>query len=57
MDSSFNPKYNGYQYPSLYTIRTNNSYIIKAFGITSNDSGGNNIISVGRGLKIIICYI
>jgi hypothetical protein len=44
-------------YPSLYTIRTDNSYIIKAFSITSSDSGGNNVTAIGHGLKIIICYI
>lgn len=44
-------------YPSLYTIRTDNSYIIKAFGITDSDSGGNNISDIGKDLSIIICYI
>ena len=44
-------------YPSLYTIRTDNSYIIKAFGITGSDSDGNNVTAVGYGLNIIICYI
>ena len=44
-------------YPSLYTIRTDNSYIIRAFSITSYDSGGNNVNTAGSGLKIIICYI
>ena len=44
-------------YPSLYTIRTDNSYIIKAFDITDYDSGGNNITSIGNDLSIIICYI
>lgn len=46
-----------YRYSSLYTIRTDNSYIIRAFSITGSDSGGNNVNTVGRGLKIIICYI
>lgn len=48
---------NAYKYSSLYTIRTDNSYIIKAFSMIDYDSGGYNLGSDGRGLKIIICYI
>lgn len=46
-----------YIYPSLYTIRIDNSCIIKVFNIMSSDSGGNNIGSSTDGLKIVICYI
>ena len=31
--------------------------ILKAFSITTSDSGGNNISSNGNDLSIIICYI
>lgn len=44
-------------YPSLYTIRNSDKYIIKAFSITDYDSGGNNITSIGNYLDITICYI
>ena len=60
IDNSFyisSNNYNVYKYSSLYTIRTDNSYIIRAFSITSHDSGGNNVNTVASGLKIIICYI
>lgn len=46
-----------YKFQSLFTIRTDDSYIIKSFGVIYNDSGGYNIANDGRGLKIIICYI
>lgn len=48
--------YNLY-YPSLYSIRVSDKYIIKSFNITSSDSGGNNISGIGDNLNIIICYI
>ena len=48
--------YNLY-YPSLYSIRDSDKYIIKSFSIISSDSGGNNISNTGRDLSIIICYI
>lgn len=48
--------YNLY-YPSLYSIRDSDKYIIKSFSIISSDSGGNNISTVGQDLSIIICYI
>ena len=60
IDSSFlniTNNYEVYRYSSLYTIRTDDSYIIKAFAITDYDSGGNNITSIGNDLSIIICYI
>lgn len=44
-------------YPSLYTIRNSDKYIIKAFSIMTSDSGGNNISNNGNDLSIIICYI
>lgn len=44
-------------YPSLYTIRDSDKYIIKAFSIITYDSGGSNIYDNGNDLKIIICYI
>ena len=44
-------------YPSLYTIRNSDKYIIKAFSIINSDSGGNNIYDSGNDLDIIICYI
>ena len=48
--------YNLY-YPSLYSIRVSNKYIIKSFSIMTSDSGGNNISNNGDNLNIIICYI
>lgn len=48
--------YNLY-YPSLYSVRDRDKYIIKSFNIISSDSGGNNISSIGNNLIIIICYI
>lgn len=57
IDSSFNIGNNAYHYPSLYTIRTDDSYIIRSFSITDYNSGGYNISNRGRDLKIIICYI
>lgn len=44
-------------YPSLYSIRDSDKYIIKSFNIITSDSGGNNISGIGNGLTIIICYI
>lgn len=44
-------------YPSLYSIRNSDKYIIKSFSIISSDSGGNNISNNGDDLSIIICYI
>ncbi len=44
-------------YPSLYSIRASNKYIIKSFSIMTSDSGGNNISNIGNNLSIIICYI
>ena len=43
-------------YPSLYTIRNSDKYIIKAFSSMTSDSGGNNISNNGNDLSIIICY-
>lgn len=57
IDSNFNIDNNEYHYPSLYTIRTDDSYIIRSFSITNYDSGGRNVNNLGYGLKIIICYI
>ena len=54
--NSYDYLYNLY-YPSLYTIRNSDKYIIKAFDITDYDSGGNNISNNGNDLSIIICYI
>ena len=48
--------YNSY-YPSLYTIRDSDKYIIKSFTIINSDSGGNNISDTGYDLEIVICYI
>lgn len=44
-------------YPSLYSIRVSDKYIIKSFSIMASDSGGNNISNNGDNLNIIICYI
>lgn len=44
-------------YPSLYSIRDGDKYIIKSFNIMTSDSGGNNISGIGNDLSIIICYI
>lgn len=47
----------GSYYPSLYSVRDMDKYIIKSFNIISFDSGGNNISGIGDNLNIIICYI
>ena len=47
----------GYYYPSLYTVRDSDKYIIKSFSIMTSDSGGNNISNNGDDLEIVICYI